>query len=102
MKSWKMTPDRPVHRLEVVVAQIDPIKQNAPFRGIVQPCQQLDERRLPRAVLAHEGDALAGMQAEVHMPHRPGVAARVAEPNVFEHEARGVSAGAPLVRRGVS
>ena len=79
--------DRAAHRLEIVVAQIDPIEQNAPLRRIVQPCEQLDERRLPRAVLANEGDALAGMQAEVHVPHRPGVAAGVAETDVFEHEA---------------
>ena len=78
--------NRAAHRLEIVVTQIDPIEQNAPFRRIIQPCEQLDERRLPGAVLANEGDALARMQAEVHMPQRPGVAAGVAKTDVFEHQ----------------
>ena len=94
--------NRSAHRLEVVVAQIDPIEQNAPFRRIVQPCEQLDERRLPRAVLANEGDALAGMQAEVHMPHAPRRRGQGSGNRRLRTRIPGVSAGAPLARQGVS
>ena len=57
--------DRPAHRRQVVVAQVDAVEQDAPLGRIVEPRQQLGERRLARAVLADERDALAGTQRKL-------------------------------------
>src|SRR3982751_2576378 len=47
-------------RREVVVPEVDAIQANAAFRWIVQAREQLGQRRLARAVLTNERDALTG------------------------------------------
>src|SRR2546430_9223633 len=49
------------------------IEQDAPFVGVVQPRQQLHQRRLPRPILAHQCDALARLEQEPEMAHGPAV-----------------------------
>ena len=72
--------------VEVVVAQVVAIEQNPAFVRVVQPRQQLDQRRLAGAILADERDDFAAAKGEGQMPHRPALRARVNEANVFEHE----------------
>ena len=73
--------------LEVVVAQVAAVEQDAAFVGIVEPREQLDERGLAGAVLADQRQHLAGLQREVEVAHRPALGAGIAEADVLEHEA---------------
>src|SRR2546430_14805741 len=62
------------------------IEQDAPFVGVVQPRQQLHQRRLPRPILAHQCDALAWLEQEPEMAHGPAVRPGVAEADALELE----------------
>ena len=50
--------------VQVVLAQVVPVEQDASLVRVVQPRQQLDERRLARAVLADQREHLARVQRE--------------------------------------
>ena len=75
------------NREQVVLAQIVPVEQDAAFVRIVEPRQQLDQRGLAGAVLAHQREDLAGVQLERQSAHRPALGAGVAESHVLEREA---------------
>ena len=75
-------------RVEIVFAQVVAIEQDAAFVRIVEPGQKLHQRGLAGAVLADQREHLAGAQREAEMAHRPSLGAGIAEPDVFEHEAR--------------
>src|SRR5204863_3286741 len=79
--------DRLSQGREVVVAQIDAVEQDAAFGRVVQPREELGDRRLARAVLADERDPLAGCDREIHVPDRPAVASRISEADALEDEA---------------
>ena len=57
--------DLSVEGFQVVFAKVDSIQQDLPFRGIVQPSQQLDDRGLALPIFSDERDALAGMQMKI-------------------------------------
>ena len=61
---------------EVVLAQVVAVEQDPPLVGVVEPRQELHERRLAGAVLAHEGQHLARVQGEAQVAHRPALGAR--------------------------
>ena len=61
---------------EVVLAQVVAVEQDAALVGIVEPREQLHERRLARAVLADERQHLARVQGEAQVAHRPALGAR--------------------------
>src|SRR5690606_7888326 len=65
----------------------DPVQQDAPLSRVVEPGEQLHERRLPRPVLADQRDPLARLHRERDVPHGPALRVRVAEPDVLEYEA---------------
>ena len=79
--------DVPAQRLEVVVAQIVAVQHHVALVGIVEAREQLDQRGLAGAVLAHQRQHFAGAQREVEVAHRPALGARVAEADVVEGEA---------------
>ena len=79
--------DLATQRCQIVVAKIDPIEQDPAFGGVVEPGEQLRQRRLAGAILADERDALARTEREAHVPHGPSLAPRVAKADVLEHEA---------------
>src|SRR5215211_5705178 len=72
---------------EVVVAQVVAVEEDPPLVRVVEPREELDERRLPRPVLADEREDLARAQREAQVPHRPPLGPRVHEAHVFEREA---------------
>ena len=78
---------RAAQRVQVIVAQVAAIEQDAAFVGVVEPGQQLDERGLARAVLAHQRQRFARLQGEAQVPHRPALGARIAEADILEDEA---------------
>ena len=66
-----MTPDVPPEAVEVVLPEIHAVEQDPALGRVVEPGQQLDQRGLAGAVLAHQRDPLARRQREVEPPHRP-------------------------------
>ena len=54
-----------VELLDVVLADIMPVEQHRSAGGIVEPCKELDERRLAGAVEADYDDRLAALDREV-------------------------------------
>ena len=85
-KSWKMTPDGPAQGVEVVLAEVDAVEEDAALGRVVQAGEELDERGLAGPVLAHEGDALRRGGCGRRRPARPTLRARVAEAHPLEHE----------------
>ena len=73
--------------VEVVVAQIAAVEQDAAFVGVVQAREQFDERGLARAVLADEREHFVGAQFEIQAAQRPALGFGIAEADAFEHEA---------------
>ena len=81
-------------RVEVVVAQVVAVEQDAALVGVVEPRQQLHQRGLAGAVLADQRHHLARLQGEAEMAHRPALGAGIDEADILEHEAlRGSAAG---------
>src|SRR5204863_9363915 len=72
---------------EVVVSEVDVVQQDPSLGRVVEAREELRDRRLPRAVLADERDALSRRDREAHVPDRPPVAARILKADVFEQEA---------------
>src|SRR4051794_11444525 len=54
---------------QIVVAEVTAVEKDAPLARIVQPTQELHERRLPGAIQPDERHALARSQLEVDMPN---------------------------------
>src|SRR5229473_2968139 len=77
-------PDGPAYRRQVVHAQVNSIKQDAAFRGIVEAGQQLGQCCLAGAIFAHEGNLFSGSDAQVYMPDRPGITTGILESYIFE------------------
>ena len=69
------------------------VEQDPAFVGVVEPGDQLHERRLPGAVLAHECEHLARAQLEGEVAHRPALGIRIAESHILEGEAVADRAG---------
>ena len=98
LKSWKTTPKR-ARRASVPVAKVAAVEEDATLGRLVEARQELDERRLARAVLADEREALALRDREVDVPERPRLLARVAKADVLEDDAAcGPAAGAGAAR----
>ena len=78
--------DQPEHRsqfVDVHVADVDPANRDSALLHVVEPQEQADDRRLAGARRAHEGNALAGINGEGHIPqHR--LAGNVGESHVLE------------------
>src|SRR2546426_4137681 len=78
--------DVPAQAVQIVLPQVHAVEQDAPFIGVVQACEQLHERRLPRSVLAHQGNALARLEQEPEVPHGPAIRPGIAEADALELE----------------
>src|SRR5436190_1301145 len=67
--------------------QVDPVHRPAPYLRLVEAAQQLAQRHLPRAVLAHGSDDAARRQLERDLVQHHGVGSRVAERHPFQGDA---------------
>src|SRR5690606_963482 len=70
--------------VEVVVAKIPAIEQDAALIRAVQPREELDHGGLARAMLADQGEHLGRAEMEIEMAYRPALRARIAEADVLE------------------
>ena len=96
MKSWNtaVTPRSPGGEIEL--AQIDAVDLDRARLRVVQPAQQLGERRLARAVLADDGERRSGGNREIEViEHRR--AARVREREIAEADVARRQAGGGAV-----
>ena len=73
--------------LEVVFAEVVAVEQDAALVRVVEPGQQLHQRRLAGAVLADQRHHLARLQGEAEMADRPALGAGIDEADILEHEA---------------
>ncbi|KAG0771304.1 hypothetical protein G6F22_016594 [Rhizopus arrhizus] len=73
--------------VQVVVAQVAAIEQDAALVRFVQPRQQLHQRGLAGTVLADQGQHFIGVKLEIQVAHRPLLGIGIAETDVLEHEA---------------
>src|SRR5690606_12331380 len=80
--------DALAQRVRLPVLQRQPLVENAPGIGLIQPGEQLDEGRLPRAVQADEGEALAGPDRQADVADRGRLRPGIREGYVLEHEPR--------------
>src|SRR5215213_3122484 len=71
---------------EVILTEIMPIEENASLRGVVEPGQQLDDRRLAGAVLSDQSEHFSRMECQIEVTHRPVVRARVAKAHALERD----------------
>ena len=67
MKSWNTAVDARAPRREIELAQVDAVDLDRAGLRVVQPAQQLGERRLAGAVLADDGERRAGGNREVEV-----------------------------------
>jgi hypothetical protein len=70
------------------VLHVDAVDQHGAFRHVVEPRQQVDERRLARPARAHDRDHLARPRLEADVAERRPVAVRVAEAHLAVLDAR--------------
>src|SRR6185437_11371339 len=54
-------------RALIEAREVFAVEENPAARRRIEPCQQLDERRLAGAVLAHERQAGAGLEVQCHI-----------------------------------
>src|SRR5438477_106775 len=76
-------------RREIEVADVGVVDQYPPARGVVEAGNELDDRGLAGARLAHEGDRLAGRDLDVDAGQRLPHTRRVGEVHVVEGDASG-------------
>src|SRR5690606_22249652 len=79
--------DRVAELLQVVLAQVHAVEQDATFARVVESREQLRDRGLAGPILPDERHARARSDREAESPHRPALAPRVAEADVLEAEA---------------
>src|SRR5690606_20414417 len=75
-------------RVRLPVRQRQALIENASGIGLVQPGEQLDERRLAGAVQAYEREALARPDRQADVADGGRLRPRVCEGHVLEHEPR--------------
>src|SRR5262245_17800158 len=80
-------PDPSAERLLVPRSQVSPVEQDAPLGGLVESGEELDERRLARAVLTDEGQALTAGDEERDVAQRPALGPGIPEAHVLEADA---------------
>ena len=68
-------------------AQVDAVDRDAPLDGVVEARQELHDRGLAGAVLAHQRHHLAGADPEVEAADRPALRLGVAEADALEADA---------------
>jgi hypothetical protein len=78
-----------------------PVDQDLARGRRVEPAQQLDQRALAGAVLAHDGDGRAGLELEVDLAQDRRLGVRVGEAHVDQIDAVGEALGRRLVARHV-
>ena len=94
--------DVPPEALDVVLAEVHAVEQDPALGRVVEPGQQLDQRGLARAVLAHQREPLARRAARSRVRAPPSCSEPgIAEPHALEHEARSGSAPAPAAPPGL-
>ena len=76
--------DAPLQLIARQVAQVDAVEQDAALVGVVEAGQQLHQRRLAGAVLAHQRDRLAGRDVQVDAAQRRLGGAGIAEVDVAQ------------------
>ena len=73
--------------VDVPLVERQPIEHDASLARHVQPREELDQRRLARAILTDQGELLAGREVQVHAFERPSLLTGVLEPDVLEAQA---------------
>ncbi len=72
-------------RVEVVIADVDAAHAHAALGGVVEACDQVDERRLGRPRAAYDADGLATGDVQVDVVERLALGVlRVLEAHVIE------------------
>src|SRR5690606_35504296 len=74
-------------RVQVVVAQVAAVQQNAAFHRVVEPRQQLHQGGFASTVFADQRQYFTSPQLEIQASQRPFVRIRIAEADILEHEA---------------
>ena len=64
--------------------QLDPVHQDAAARRLIQPAQELHERGLAGAVLAHDGHHRAGLEVQADVLEHQALRAGIGEGHVLE------------------
>ena len=64
-----------------------PSTKNPPAGRLIQPAQELHQRRLAGAILAHDRDHRAGLEMQVHVIEHEAVGAGIGERHVLEADA---------------
>src|SRR4029079_7132318 len=72
--------------IEIVVAHVVAVEENAALIGIIEACQQLDQGRLARAVFTHEGENLARFQSKAEMADGPSLGSGISEADIVKYE----------------
>ena len=83
--------DQVGQRLEAQVADVDTANRDVPARDVVQPRDQVAERRLAGARLPNQRGRRPLLDSERDVLERPVVA--VAEPDLVEHDVAGLPDG---------
>ncbi len=72
---------------QIVLAQIYPIEQDLSARGIIEPQQQLNHRRLPGTVVSHQRHTFPRQQVERDIAQDRGGLPRIGEAHLLKHDA---------------
>ena len=69
---------------QVILAQVNPIQQNAPFCGVVKPGEQFDQGGFSGAIQPNQGDTLARGDNEVDVLKHHFIGSGILERNILE------------------
>ncbi len=75
--------------------EFNAVDQDPPARGLVQPAEELHQRRLAGAILAHDRDHRAGHKMQVDVLEDQAVGPGIGEGNMFKGDRRCESHGPP-------
>ena len=99
--SCSTSPNDAPQLVERPLADVDAVHGDPAAADVVEPQQQVDDRRLARAGGADDADALAGCDRERHVAQHV-VLVVVREPDVFERDVHGRAVAVPrLVHRAL-
>ena len=68
----------------VIFSDINAVEQDLALRRVIEPAQQLDERRLTAAVAADDGQLFADAELHAHMAQRIGLRVGIAKGHIAE------------------
>ena len=84
--------EQPAQLAQVELPDVHAVDRDAPALHVVEPQQQIDERRLSRSGGADDPEALARAAPRTTRPSAPSLSPSVGEPDVFEDDVAGAPA----------